>query len=309
MIKNTRFIIVAPPYNETSAGVKVLHFLCHSLNQAGVNSSILFLDVRDRSYNSFMSTTDKSAFHESYNTPVIINLEDIDFANDIVVYPDIIRGNPLNSKKVVRYMLNKNGLITGDPIIYGSNDFIISYQKIFEPNAHFNLYLVDFDFTLVPNRDSILNLNKNISLTYVGKGGKYGDTIRIGGTISLDWKKSHEEYILMLENAKYLFTWDQMTGVLFDAVIYGCIPVIVSKNPWSFDEINKQELFIPYLTLEEFDNKEKYFDSYIVFLNLRDKMIEDLQLLQNTSKVRVEEFIRKSIAFFSRKNYLGIENN
>jgi hypothetical protein len=302
MTKSARFIIVAPPYNELSAGVKVLHFLCHSLNQAGVNSCLLFLDVRDRSYNSFMSTTDKSAFHEPYNTPVITNLEEIDFVNDIVVYPDIIRGNPLNSKKVVRYMLNKNGLITGNPIIYGSNDFIISYQKIFEPNAHFNLYLADFDLTLVPNRDSILNLNKNISLTYVGKGGKYGDTIRIGGTISLDWKKSHEEYILLLENAKYLFTWDQMTGVVFDAVIYGCIPVIVSKNPWSFDEINRQELLIPYLTLEEFDNKEKYFDGDVVFLNLRDKMIEDLQLLQNTSKVRVEEFIRKSIAFFSRSN-------
>jgi hypothetical protein len=199
-------------------------------------------------------------------------------------------------------MLNKNGFITGNLITFHPEEFILSYQKIFEPNAHLNLFLWDYDLTLAPSRDAILNLNKNISLTYVGKGGKYGDTIRIGGTISLDWKKSHEEYILLLENAKYLFTWDQMTGVVFDAVIYGCIPVIVSKNPWSFDEINRQELLIPYLTLEEFDNKEKYFDGDVVFLNLRDKMIEDLQLLQNTSKVRVEEFIRKSIAFFSRNN-------
>jgi hypothetical protein len=108
------------------------------------------------------------------------------------------------------------------------------------------------DFDLSSSLTSpILEVNKSWQ-GYVGKGGKYGDTIRIGGTISLDWKKSHEEYILLLENAKYLFTWDQMTGVVFDAVIYGCIPVIVSKNPWSFDEINRQELLIPYLTLEEF---------------------------------------------------------
>jgi hypothetical protein len=118
----------------------------------------------------------------------------------------------------------------------------------------------------------------------VGKGSKYGDTVRIGGTIGLDWKKSHEEYILLLENAKYIFTWDQMTGVVFDAIVYGCIPVIVSKNPWTFDEINGQELSIPYLTLEEFDNKEKYFDGDVVFLNHRDKMIEDLRLFQNTTK-------------------------
>lgn len=309
MTKGTRFIIVTPPYNELSAGVKVLHFLCHSLNQVGVNSSLLFLDVRDKTYNSFVSITDKSAFHEPYNTPVITSLEEIDFANDIVVYPDIIRGNPLNSKKVVRYMLNKNGLITGNPIIYDSNDFIISYQKIFEPNAHFNLFLTDDDLTLIPGRDVIQKLNKNISLTYVGKGGKYGDTVRIGGTISLDWKKSHEEYILLLENAKYLFTWDQLTGVVFDAIIYGCIPVIVSKNPWTFDEINAQELSIPYLTLEEFDNKEKYFDGDALFLNLRDKMIEDLRLVQNTAKVRIEEFISKSTAFFDRNNRLGTEAN
>jgi len=299
MTKSARFIIVTPPYNELSAGVKVLHFLCHSLNQVGVNSSLLFLDVRDKTYNSFVSITDKSAFHEPYNTPVITSLEEIDFANDIVVYPDIIVGNPLNSKKVVRYMLNKNGFITGNPITYNSGEFILSYQKIFEPNAHLNLFLSDDDLTLLPNRESILNLNKNISLTYVGKGRKYGNTVRIGGTISLDWKKSPEEYILLLENAKYLFTWDQMTGVVYDAIIYGCIPVIVSKNPWTFKEIDQQELFKPYLTLEEFDSKEKYFENYDIFLSLRDRMIEDLHVLQTTAKVQVEKFVYECDIFFN----------
>lgn len=303
MKKNVKFIIVTPPYNQSSAGVKVLHFFCHSLNQVGVNSSLLLLDPRDSSNNSFISSTDKSVFHELYNTPAITSFDEIDFTNDIVVYPDIIVGNPLNSKKVVRYMLNKNGFITGNLITYHPEEFILSYQKIFEPNAHLNLFLWDYDLTLVPSRDAILNLNKNISLTYVGKGGKYGDTVRIGGTISLDWKKSKEEYILLLENAKYLFTWDQMTGVVFDAIIYGCIPVIVSKYPWTFDEINGQEIFIPYLTLEDFDNKEKLFDDYDAFLNLRDKMIEDLRLLQNTSKMRIEEFISKSITFFTKNSH------
>jgi len=63
------------------------------------------------------------------------------------------------------------------------------------------------------------------------------------------------------------------------------------------------------LTLEEFDNKEKYFDGDAVFLNLRDKMIEDLRLVQNTTKVRIEEFISKSTAFFNRNNRLGMEAN
>ena len=104
---------------------------------------------------------------------------------------------------------------------------------------------------------------------------------------------------MLLENAKYLFTWDQMTGVLYDAIIYGCIPVIVSKNPWTFKEIDEQELFKPYLTLEEFDNKEKYFEKYDVFLNLRDKMIEDLYVLQTTAKVQVEKFVYECDIFFN----------
>jgi len=306
MKKNTKFIIVAPPYNQSSAGSKVLHFLCHSLNQVGVKASLILLDPRDSSNNSFISSADKSVFHEIYNTPAIKSFDEIDFTNDIVVYPEIIIGNPLNSKKVVRYMLNKNGFITGNLITFHPEEFILSYQKIFEPNAHFNLFLSDEDLTLFPNRDSILKLNKNIALTYTGKGGKYGNTVRIGGTISLDWKKSHEEYILLLENAKYLFSWDQMTGVVFDAIIYGCIPVILSKHPWTFDEINGQEISAPYMTLEEFDNKEKYFDDYDAFLNLRDKMIRDLCLLQNTQKLRIEDFINKCITFFDKSNHLGI---
>jgi hypothetical protein len=53
------------------------------------------------------------------------------------------------------------------------------------------------------------------------------------------------------------------------------------------------------LTLEEFDNKEKYFENYDVFLNLRDKMIEDLYVLQTTAKVQVEKFVYECDIFFN----------
>lgn len=41
---------------------------------------------------------------------------------------------------------------------------------------------------------------------------------------------------------KSLFTWDGMSGVNFDAVVYGCIPVVMSMHAWTEDEMKLHEI-------------------------------------------------------------------
>jgi len=295
------FFIVTPPFMENSDGVKTLHYLCHNLNKNGLNASLVLLNPKDIKFQSFLAISDKACFCESLETPFTGALKDINLEKDIVIYPEIIQGNPIGAKNVVRYFLNKSGFITGSKIIESKSDFILSYQKIFYPNANFNLYISMVDILALPTRNAISKLNKNISCTFIGKGKKYGATMRIPGSICLDWNKSYEEYTIMLDNTKFLFTWDPMSGVMFDAITRGCIPVLLTLKPWTIEEFTGQEVFKPYMTVEEFDCKSKYFNNYDLFLDDRDKMINDFSVLQANSIANTGIFAEKAMNFFRIK--------
>lgn len=275
-----QIIIAAPPYDVKSDGIKVLHFLCHSLNTLGYSSKILLMNTSDPTFQKFISGNEKLGLHAEYLTESVKSSEEVDLQNDIVIYPEIISNNPANARNVVRYFLNKPGNIFGNMVNMDPRDFLLSYQKIFFPEANYSLYYPLIDVTKVSSRDSILDLKKNLQLTFIGKGKKYGACHRVEKTIGLDWDKSYEEYEILLKNSQYLFSWDGMTGVLVDAVMHGCIPILMSTKPWSEDELKSQEIEIPMMSLSEFTNHQNYGDNFLEFLNKRDTFISNIQTTQ-----------------------------
>jgi hypothetical protein len=70
-----------------------------------------------------------------------VNLADQDtllrlMPQDIVIYPEIISGNPLKGKRVVRYLLNKPGR-TGKATLedYGKDDYFLHFVGEFRPEG------------------------------------------------------------------------------------------------------------------------------------------------------------------------------
>lgn len=91
-----KFIIYGPQYRNSSAGIRVLHRLAALLNERG------------------------------YST--VCNREQTPVSPDtIVIYPEIIRGNPLNARRVVRYILNVPGRF-GGPLSYPASDLLVAYS-------------------------------------------------------------------------------------------------------------------------------------------------------------------------------------
>lgn len=106
---NSPYYIVAPQYTEKSAGTKVLHVLAHELNMAGQRAYIFHLNSSDQGGQEYCSKyLAPKLTDEARNYYLAHGVE------PIIVYPDIISGNPLAAKKFVHYLLAYPGMNGGD---------------------------------------------------------------------------------------------------------------------------------------------------------------------------------------------------
>ena len=129
--------ICAPPYENGSAGVMVLHELCHTLVQLGYAAHIVMM-----SSDGFRVSTEENLYDPKLKKLYFSNEEDarnwFNYTRDygVVLYPEIIPGNPLEAKHVVRYFLNGDGVLTGVKTGYKDTDFILTWGRNFFGEAN-----------------------------------------------------------------------------------------------------------------------------------------------------------------------------
>jgi O-antigen biosynthesis protein len=117
---NAPYYIYAPPYDRKSAGVKVLYMLCDMLNRRG-----------ERAY--IVSTNPSCVAPDDMKAPLLssaaVQYHKQGGFEPIVVYPEIVTGNPFRAKRVVRYLLYYAGAY-GGPRKYDESDSIFSYSSV-----------------------------------------------------------------------------------------------------------------------------------------------------------------------------------
>lgn len=117
------YCIWAPNYTERSAGIWALHALCHSLNLAGYPAYLLPTPTANPQWNTPLLT------QELVDRYVALGVD------PIVVYPEIVHGNPANASTVVRYVLNRPGHLTGAGMDEGPEDLLFYYSEDFIDDA------------------------------------------------------------------------------------------------------------------------------------------------------------------------------
>ncbi len=116
------YYIFTPPYTRLSAGIKALHVLCHSLNVSGRSA---FVVVHPEAVSS-------NVLPELVTPRLDQEVVDYHFQHSltpIVVYPEIVSGNPLSAPFVARYYLNFPGLLGGDKD-YSQDEYRFGYSKV-----------------------------------------------------------------------------------------------------------------------------------------------------------------------------------
>jgi len=292
------FIVLVPAFRTHSAGIRVMHTLCNELNEGGRTAYLMFYRFRTDGTGIDVYVPDGDSEYCKLHTsiPRLPACTDIGRFRDLidsayVIYPEVVFGNPLNARRVVRYVLNSPAA-NGYSMREDKNDYIVAFSGAYWPNPHFIAAMM-FEEPLFNDENSRPAMERTMDCTYIGKGVSFGDCFRIPGSILIErnWPADKESLSIMLRNTRYFYTWDTVSQTNLDALRCGAIPVAVRWTsplaPTAFDPALGPLPYAQWTTkngaitvtheLEEFgERRRRYLDYFRAIVRARPQTVGKL---------------------------------
>jgi hypothetical protein len=278
-----KFLIYSDFFNENFGGHRILHKLGNYLQSIG---------------------EEVYSFCEQSNFVKYPKLDINDFNTDdtIVIYPDIVKGNPLNAKYVVRWMLNDQMYDNGE------NDLIFRLffsGKTKKESEHLLISDSDIDFWTEDNSEKQINffmMRKAIGRTDNPKEYLINNHHKIVdlGVYDLpsltfdDFKKekTFEEIRFKLRRAKYFISFDILSFWSTIASMCGAISVVIpSKHKSSFD----------FYSDHIYKNGVAYgFEDIDISLKTKENMYDYFFNLESQNEENTSKFRDKCYSYFNK---------
>lgn len=286
---NKKYIIFAPSYVENSGGIVVLHKLCSILNNLGYESYLYpyfgtYTVNKKNSLYSILRYLKERIFlilnnyktNPAFNTP-IYKLDLKDFNDEyIIVYAEIVFGNPLNAKNIVRWFLHQPGYHNGN-IYYGKNELYFKFNSAikdfdFPESTTSKVELKVIHYPLEHYNTNGISSSRNGTAYCLRKGRDKKIQHDLNNSILIDGK-SHKEVSEIFKSVDTFISYDTYTAYSIFAVLCGCNSIVipddgVSKEEWypnemdryglayGFDEIESAKLTAP-LVKEHVEKEEE----------------------------------------------------
>lgn len=278
-------IFLIPPYSEQSAGIVTCHELADRLGKSGYEVEVAFFETLGKFKEKGRSFCYK-----------VKEWGEVEGRDAIYFYPEVVSGNPLKAKKVVRLMLNRDGLLQGTKVGRADNEFIVSFSRSFEEG---DFLLRDFRLpTDVFNlEDALPYEERKLSVVYAGKGGEYIAPEGIEPSVLMMSRNfgMSEDVAWVLKRAKVLYTADSMCMLNHEALLCGCAPVITKYGDWSEEELLRYEFPEVY----EMNRDGDFSPSRIIAS--RGTLLERAERYRREYPAQLDEMMGKIEAHFSKK--------
>jgi len=193
-----RYVIFAPLYRHNSAGIRVLFDLQKWLILAGYDAIVA---ASTREY------------------PID------EFSEDIVIYPEVVTGNPLKAKRVVRYILNIPGKLAGTRH-YAKNELLIAYNADLMTFSNGKILQVPSIEPFFYCDDTV----KNIDAVYIGRGKDLHLHPQNCVYITKNFPATRKEVAQFLRSVKMLYTYDSFTVIIHEAILCGCQVKLIGSD-------------------------------------------------------------------------------
>ncbi|GAB2861270.1 hypothetical protein GCM10027277_32420 [Pseudoduganella ginsengisoli] len=231
-MKTRPYVILTPSYC-VSAGVRVMHQLCHELNMLGFDASILIT--------SNISPPGTPVINPLWNTPVINNQarENWEAINNeaIFIAPDDLDGNPLNCKRLVYYVLGRENVAPADDY------YRFYYTRAFPMDKTKEVPTL----LLLPVDLSLFNANntpeRTQDMVWMGKNPEHWPNRPPNVVpITYKWPPTREELAAHLRQTRYLYTYDAVSCTNTEAVLCGAVVIVkhISYHGWEWTKADME---------------------------------------------------------------------
>lgn len=163
----------------------------------------------------------------------------------IVIYPEIMFGNPLHADNVVRWLLFHNKLYSnkdGEFIGYEKNDLFFAYRKAFnDPTLNPKCRILNVQYFNLELYKRI-NFNPRSGKCYIVRKGINRTDLpeKFDGPVIDDM--SEEEKVKIFNECEYCISYDTQTAYSSIAAMCGCISIVVPELGKSrFDYLTSDE--------------------------------------------------------------------
>jgi hypothetical protein len=256
----------------------MLFRLCHYLNEFGENA--------------FMLANDEAAFEKTghglnIGKPITRKeYEAMDPAKTVAVYPEMVYGNPLDAKIVVRWLLNTPGVAGGDGKC-DTDDFVFIYSDYFKTEGCavdgkltiYNPYLENFTDDGRPRQGTCYMIRKGWQKPLVHHPK---DALLID-----DYgEKGGNDYLHQCFNQFETFiSYDHATLACVQAALCGCLSIVIPDGLSNAQEWRLANPMAAYGVAYGVDDVD--------WANLtRPLLREHLRLLEQSSMAEIKTFIK-----------------
>lgn len=218
------YLIWAPRWIESSAGIRAVHYLCHALNSAGHNA---WLVISEPSHGN------EPRINSSLITPEL-TVDSIKAINSsafcpIAIYPEDVIGNPLNAPVVIRILWNYAGAL-GGPSTFPESEIVWAFSENIaleyetrtgiKPNVLFVPPIDPREFT--KNKDK-----KPYQVVYAGKYRSFvGKPFSVGHLPTIEifrdgpGRQSRDTVKKLLSEAEVVFSFEN-SSIVTEAILSG----------------------------------------------------------------------------------------
>ena len=306
-----KYLVISPPFNEIVGGTIVLHYLVHLLRDSGREAYLCpyFENIEFNIYNKrkILRALYKGLLRRvreyktcpNFNTPIIYDPRFIKNQQDewVVVYPDIVLGNPVQAKNVVRWFLHNPGFHTKNKLFFGVNELHFKFNNSIKDFFISGSTLSSFVFKIIRFPVKIYTQNEVASsrkgTAYcLRKGASKKIVHDLKDSILID-NKSHQEVAEIFKRVQTFISYDTMSAYSMFAALSGCDSVVipddgVSEADWCPDV--RDSYGISY----GFDNIERARLT-------RHLVIENVKRIQAENRQNVDIFLSECEFFFTNR--------
>jgi hypothetical protein len=183
--------------------------------------------------------------------------------NDIVVYPEVVAGNPLRFQRVVRWVLFYPGVLGGTKT-YHPGEMVFTWNKLY----------MNAPELIVPSIDTSLFFDEGLPKTqdccFVHKGGRWRHLEELEGLleINMQFPKNRDHLARILKTTGTLYSFDSNSLLNAEARLCGAKVKLVTKDG-----------------MIDYDDRT-WIESQTVFDNMLDSFIESTQKIAPDWKIQ-----------------------